>query len=374
MQEKISLYCQNGSSDKEYHLQLEAKGDGFIVNFQNGRRGGTLRSGTKTTSPLPYDKAKAEYDKVLKSKLKDGYTPSEGAQAFHNTEDEGRFTGIVPQLLNAIDEDRAQELLDDDEWALQEKYDGHRRALRNDSSEALSINRKGLVTGMPKEVAQAFAALSAFAPLTVDGELMGSSYALFDVRELKGQDTTVLPLDERLALLEQLKAALAAAGTPVTFFVAPTAFTAAQKREVYERLKRTKAEGAVFKRRDAQYVPGRPASGGSQLKRKFTHSATVLVTRVNTRRSVAVHALDEQGQDVPLGNVTIPANHAIPQVGALVEVRYLYAYPGGSLFQPQYLGVRDDLDRSDCTLSQLRYKQSEQDLDDDTGNGDQEAA
>jgi bifunctional non-homologous end joining protein LigD len=42
------------------------------------------------------------------------------------------------------------------------------------------------------------------------------------------------------------------------------------------------------------------------------------------------------------------------------KVRYLYAYPGGSLFQPVYLGVRDDLSISACALSQLKFKSSEE--------------
>ena len=46
---------------------------------------------------------------------------------------------------------------------------------------------------------------------------------------------------------------------------------------------------------------------------------------------------------VGVGNVTVPANQAIPQAGVLVEVRYLYAHDGGSLFQPVLLGVRDDI-------------------------------
>jgi bifunctional non-homologous end joining protein LigD len=37
---------------------------------------------------------------------------------------------------------------------------------------------------------------------------------------------------------------------------------------------------------------------------------------------------------VEIGNVTIPANVRIPAAGSLVEVRYLYAYPGGSQYQP----------------------------------------
>jgi bifunctional non-homologous end joining protein LigD len=46
----------------------------------------------------------------------------------------------------------------------------------------------------------------------------------------------------------------------------------------------------------------------------------------------------------------------VPVTGQIIEVRYLYAYPGGSLYQPVYLGRRDDLEREDCNLRQLKYR------------------
>ena len=55
-------------------------------------------------------------------------------------------------------------------------------------------------------------------------------------------------------------------------------------------------------------------------------------------------------------NVTIPSNKAIPAAGALVEIRYLYAYKGGSLYQATYLNERDDIEAGDCVLGQLKYK------------------
>ena len=57
-----------------------------------------------------------------------------------------------------------------------------------------------------------------------------------------------------------------------------------------------------------------------------------------------------------VGNVTIPPNHAVPVIGELVEVEYLYAYPCGSLYQPVYRGKRNDLDINACTTRQLKYK------------------
>jgi len=40
----------------------------------------------------------------------------------------------------------------------------------------------------------------------------------------------------------------------------------------------------------------------------------------------------------------------------VVEIRYLYAYMGGSLFQPTYLGQRDDVDHQECSTQQLKFK------------------
>ena len=72
-----------------------------------------------------------------------------------------------------------------------------------------------------------------------------------------------------------------------------------------------------------------------------------------------------------MGNVTIPANHSVPSVGAIVEVRYLYAHAGGSLVQPVYLGVRTDQDRTDCLLNKIKLKGTQSDDDSTTENGAQ---
>ncbi|WP_167365759.1 hypothetical protein [Pseudomonas saponiphila] len=48
--------------------------------------------------------------------------------------------------------------------------------------------------------------------------------------------------------------------------------------------------------------------------------------------------LDELGNLVSVGNCTVPANKSTPAIGSLVEIRYLYAHKGGSLFQPVFQG------------------------------------
>lgn len=37
LQETISLYFRDSRSDKEYHVQIETDGNGYVVNFQYGR-------------------------------------------------------------------------------------------------------------------------------------------------------------------------------------------------------------------------------------------------------------------------------------------------------------------------------------------------
>ena len=70
----------------------------------------------------------------------------------------------------------------------------------------------------------------------------------------------------------------------------------------------------VFKRIDSPYIPGRPNSGGDQLKYKFVQSASVIVTGKNGKRSVKIGLLHGERM-VGAGNVTIPPGEKIPEEG-----------------------------------------------------------
>ena len=92
------------------------------------------------------------------------------------------------------------------------------------------------------------------------------------------------------------------------------------------------------------------------MKFKFVATASAVVAKINVQRSVEVSLF--QGRSlVSCGNVTIPTDKTLPEPGELVEVRYLYAFPeSGVLFQPVYLGPRDDVDDNECPTSQLKFK------------------
>jgi len=189
------------------------------------------------------------------------------------------------------------------------------------------------------------------ADFLIDGEIVGEEYHAFDLLELDGDDLRGRTYQERYLHLMNLLALFYHPHISLVKF----AYLPSEKQEMFNRLKAQNKEGVVFKRSDAIYTVGRPNSGGPQLKHKFHETASFIVAKVNGKRSVALTVFDRD-KVVPVGNVTIPPNHEVPQVGAIVEVRYLYAYRGGSIFQPVYLGLRDDIRSEECTVDQLKYK------------------
>ena len=343
------LFYRDGSSDKEYHAAINQAEGGYTVTFAFGRRGTALTAGTKTSSPVPLEKAQQIYDKLIAEKTAKGYTPSGSGALFSSTDYEKRVSGLVPQLLNSIDEDAARRHINDDAWCLQEKFDGKRIMVAVKGGKAEGSNRKGLFVSMPQEVLDSVAHLP---DCEMDGELLGEEYVVFDLLKLDRNDLRRSSYRVRYEVLIDL---LSRSFGPCVR-VAETAWNTAEKRAFYERIATAGGEGVVFKKVNSPSVAGRPASGGSQVKCKFYATCTCLVAAQNDQRSVRLSLLDGAGTAVGVGNVTIPSNKTIPQAGALVEVRYLYAYKGGSLYQTAYLGERDDISVGECVLGQLKYK------------------
>jgi bifunctional non-homologous end joining protein LigD len=361
--ESVRLLFSQGSSDKEYVASLVEVEGGHLVEFQYGRRDSALKAGTKTASPVELAAAKKVYDKLVASKVSEGYTTGESGVAFQGGENEQRISGLLPQLLNAIDEDELEAFLGDDRHIGQQKHDGERRMLRAVAGlEVVGINRKGLTVPLPMPVVKSVASLSC----VLDGELVGSVLYAFDILEYDGQDLRSQGCLSRIQVLERV-----GQGFGEAVKVVGTAIGRQAKRELLARVRELGQEGMVFKRADAPYESGRPNSGGSQRKFKLVESATVRVRSVNgSKRSVEVEVSMPDIVDghpvyrdvvVSVGSVTIPANHSMPAAGALVEVEYLYCFEGGSLFQPVYKGPRKDLEANDLSVisvRQLKFKKA----------------
>ncbi|GMV82506.1 MAG: hypothetical protein AMXMBFR7_36900 [Planctomycetota bacterium] len=350
--ESTTLYYREGNSDKVYQARIEPQDAGYVVNFAFGRRGSTLQTGTKTASPVPLDEARRIYERLVQSKQAKGYTPGEDGTPYSGTEKAEQDSGLRPQLLNAITEDEVEPYLLDPAYWLQEKKDGRRVLVRKADGEVTGINRRGLTMGLPETIVKAARALRA--DFVLDGEAVGDRIFAFDCLERGASKLEKLPYRDRWRILLEL-----VGGRGGAIEVLPTAAASGDKRDLLRFLRERNAEGVVLKDRGAPYTPGRPASGGPQLKLKFTATCSCIVAPGrNGKRSVGLELLDGL-KLVPVGHVTIPPNTTIPKVGGVIEVRYLYAYQGGALYQPAFLGRRTDILTAACTLAQLKFRRED---------------
>eukprot|EP00903_Cladosiphon_okamuranus_P004174 g4172.t1 len=347
-----SLHFREGNSDKEYHVAVEPEGEGYIVTYAYGRRGSTLTTGRKTRHIVTLAEANKIHDQLVRQKTAKGYRPvGETRQPDRTSTTDGQDSGIRCQLLNPVDESELDQFLGNGTHCLQKKFDGRRLMVRKRGDEITGINRRGLLIPIPEPICHAFEELPV--DVLIDGEAVGDTLHAFDLLEVKGHDIRGNAYLSRFAGLLTLLDPEHKHLRPVN-----THMEAGEKRAMFETFRRTGSEGVVFKEIDAPFSPGRPNSGGSQLKFKFIESASFIVTGHNAKRSVTLGLLAEDGGGiVPAGKVTIPPNHRIPATGQVCETRYLYAFPeSGSIYQPVYLGERDDIPAEDCTAAQLKYR------------------
>jgi bifunctional non-homologous end joining protein LigD len=368
--ESVQLFLKDGSSDKFYSVSLilstEKQDRGMIkswsVPFTCGRRGDTGQSGYKVHK-VEYEVAKNAYDKVVKEKMTKGYTLDPTGKPFAPTptslinSDSMMFISIPTskiikypvQLLEEIDESQSRRLISDSDWWAQQKFDGKRMVLEWDGKTLMAYNRTGVQCGCPSLYYDALKGRTITCVL--DGESVGCEYHVFDILQCDGKCVKDMGYAERYDMLRSIISRHACA-----IHLVHTAKTKAAKDELFQDLQSCGREGIVFKHVDEPYEPG---LHGTQVKYKFTASATCIVTKVNHQASVAL-GVRTAGNDLMLiGNVTIPVNHKKPAVGDYVEIRYLYCRRGGSLIQPVYLGVRDDKDRAD-ELNTLKFKDESQ--------------
>ncbi|OIQ90427.1 DNA ligase [mine drainage metagenome] len=382
---KSNLYYSEGSSNKEYHAELVEVTGGYVVNFSYGRRGGTLTTGTKTVTPVDHAQAQSIYAKLIQAKIAKGYLPDSDASwnAYQHTQCNGvshdLASDFMPQLCNPINTTALIDLMQDDNWALQQKMDGERRAAHAEAiinagnsegtgevtgeytdgrSSVIGMNRKGLVVALPQGIADELQSIAnSSGTIRVDGEIIGDVLHIFDLLIHQGAHLHTLPW------LERMRIASIAISQCQYIKAIPVAISTQDKRKLWYQVNLQQGEGVVFKRINAPVTAGRPNSGGDWLKFKFTESASCYVSAINpNKRSIKISLFDSSNSAnskasiIPVGNVTIPPNYDIPATGDVVEVEYLYAYKGGSIYQPVYRGKRTDLDLSACRLDQLKYK------------------
>lgn len=348
----ITLYYTDERSDKVYQASIDPDGDGYLVNFAYGRRNSTLTTGTKTSSPVTLSAAEKIFTKLINEKQAKGYTEGEAGTPYQLNVNRVA-ADVKPQLLNTIDERQAVALVGDPAWMMQEKIDGRRLIFRKTGTTVEGINKLGIVIAVAQPLVDA--ALSIDQDFTFDGEVIGNVYHAFDLLSFDGKDIRGADAGNRFRLLELAGVAFCNSGT---IRVVETWADTGEKANNLLKLRKANAEGVVFKRIDSPYKAGRPSFGGPQLKLKFVATLSAVVARINDKRSVSVSLLDGDSW-VYVGDCAIPPNREIPSAGDVVEIRYLYATAGRRIYQPVYLGVRDDILPSECIISQMKFKRGE---------------
>ena len=249
---------------------------------------------------------------------------------------------IIPQLLTEIDESEIERFLTDDDYGAQEKKDGRHLTLQLLNDQFFVRNKKGIASSCEPLFESSLRAQSS-TRILIDGEHIGNNFWVWDALELV-QDLRNLSYIDRCARL------WATTFGPAIKIV-PLSIGTQSKRDLYHNLKAAGKEGIVFKKLSGIFKPGK---GDEQFKFKFYAECSVIVALGRPgKASIGMELLDVNGNREFVGYCSCNRN---PPIGSIAEIKYLYAYHGGCLYQSSFKELRDDVDISECTTSQLKYK------------------
>lgn len=390
--DQATLHCTTGTADKLYVVQLIREDDGtFSCMGYNGRRGNALVVQPKVSRGTEFA-ARTAFNELCHDKRKKYTTPITnpvGYALIGMPASAPIFMGVgaapaatpvappvpaappapipsmlIPQLARPITlAELETQYLANSAYGMQQKFDGERLTLRLQRGRIIGGNRNGVVTTLSAgiqalcdKLVNASAVFDQEASVLLDCEiLLGDRLAIFDMVRYREEDLHEVGFVERYFQLEDLLAPIIARGIlpPNSIVLAETVWSEAGKRAMLAKAQAEDWEGLMLRAADGSYEDG--ARDERLLKCKFWATATCRVLRHNAQRSVVLAIAEDDGSETSVGNTTIPVGTAVPPIGALVEVRYLYAFPGpqGKLVQSTFLRERTEVIALD-TRSSLR--------------------
>lgn len=334
------------NSDKEYRVQVTKNGSGYNVQFQYGRRGGTLQAGVKTSEPVSLEEAERIYERLVHEKTSKGYLSVDTGTApaaptmLTKTAAASR-TPYRQEQLEEIGMEDAALLLKDDRYIVQLKENGHfRQGQKLPDGTIISFNKKGEAKPFPPEVEKELAKLP-LKTFFIEGELVGLRYVCWQILEKNGVCLKQLPYRDRLA-----SAVSAVKGTAIEIVVTWEGTKA--KQGALALCLKNRVEGVCFKQKDASYRSG---ESGQHFKLKFLKCCTCRVLELGTKgHDNARLGLLKDGKWIEVGGTSMIGKDKRIRVGSLVEVTFLY-FTGSKLYQPRITDLRDDMDESECVFS-----------------------
>jgi bifunctional non-homologous end joining protein LigD len=358
---RVELFFQEGNSDKVYNASIVETAPGtYTVAVEWGRRGSALNKGNKAVG-VSLEQAEKVYARLVREKTGKGYqeitgavkpaavAPPEGQGSGSKVQGRRKRTGVSAQLLEAIEESDLERHMKDDLMIAQQKIDGI-RVLVHIAEQIIATNRSGEHTQIDRRILEGLSGMPHGTIL--DGEVIGGEYWLYDVLRIGDEDIRPIGYLDRWSRLEgDLEPGFAG---PI--HVLPIA-EGRRKRSLFDRIVEERAEGIVFKHARAPYKAGR---GSTQLKYKLTKSAdVVLLSNAGNAYQMAVYdgkTLRDVGK--VFAGTTNETRALIDRLLSrgekpVAEVRYLYATDDDNLFQPVFVGLRDDKKATECTRAQL---------------------
>jgi ATP-dependent DNA ligase len=264
--------------------------------------------------------------------------------------------GRTPQLPVFVDHARIEELMLDDGWGMQEKFDGRNAMVDVEAGSVSGGNKKGLAVAVPLQVADEAVKLT---DIKFDAENVNGVFYAFDAPSLGGQDLRKTSYQRRHELLwQEAERFLAPAGS---LRVIPLVTGRAAKFAFREKLRSRRAEGFILKRLSAEYESG--DSHGNQVKFQFRATNAFIVGQRNgDKDSFQISVMRADGSLRDMGNMKVSAGRKLTP-GSVVDVEYLYCNLGatGKLQQAVFKIERDDASPSDCVESKIKFKAESED-------------
>lgn len=262
---------------------------------------------------------------------------------------------LYPQLAQSTTIEDLGPFINDDNWVMEQKLDGHRLLLLSPGMDAppTALTRNGSIytRKLPKAIQDFRFPEGEWA---LDGELVGDTFWVFDL-PVAGLPHGVLW--ERRAMLETF---LASIRHP--FKVVPQARTAEQKIRLATTALADNFEGLILKKADAPYRSGGRTAEWLKVKFVATADCIVLAVRDDGKESVRLGLVGGDSKTIiDVGRASLIGKEKKTPIhqGDVVEVRYLYTGAGGRLYQPTILRLREDKTPPECTVDQLKMVNKE---------------
>jgi ATP-dependent DNA ligase len=215
------------------------------------------------------------------------------------------------------------------DWLYETKADGKRALLGNGELRGRAMRYR-----LPGEVP------AALAGCTFDGELVASTYYVFDLLETEGQDLRALPLRERKRHLAALECFFPDWLKPI-----PTARPGEPGGEYLAAVLRAGGEGICAKRLGAPY-----GFGWHKAKRRETFDA-IVASKSLGKLSVSLAQYDN-GALVDCGRVAVLCQSTFAELhpGSVLELSAQGRTARGKFREPVFIRTREDKPATACTV------------------------